>query len=611
MIIGTAGHIDHGKSALVEALTGRRMDRLAEERARGITIDLNFAPFTLGDGRVAGVVDVPGHEDFVRTMVAGAAGMDLVLLVIAADEGIMPQTREHLAIAETLGVPQGIPVLTKSDLADPEWLALVREEVTNWLAASSIRFNEPVAVSAKTGAGLDRLRAAIDLSAGQAEARDTTGPFRMPIDRAFSIAGAGTVVTGTVWSGAVAPGEAVHILPGGRSARVRSIESHGAPGGRAEAGGRTALGLAGIDRADVRRGDVVVAGSLPWQPTTALDVRLHLLPTAPRALTTRTRVHLHLGTAEVLARVMPVNSIEPGERGLARLACEAPLVARGGDRFVIRSYSPVTTIGGGMVIDPLPPRRRAVWSDGLDAPEPARRARAIVARHPAGVPCGVLALRAGASEAMLEAALVGDPAVRRLGEEWVLVSELLAASSRAVDAMATYHRGHPSLPGMPVETLRRATHRRALVAEAAIGDLAAAGTIRLEHGVAALTGFSAGVAGGSAAIDRVVALVEAGGLTPPTVPELVQQVERIDAASALRIAAGAGRVEALGEGWYVSRAALDQFRAVLTEVGSVGEITVATLRDRTGLSRKYLIPLLEWADRRGVTRRHGEARRLT
>jgi selenocysteine-specific elongation factor len=611
VIIGTAGHIDHGKSALVEALTGRRMDRLAEERVRGITIDLNFAPLPLGNGRVAGVVDVPGHEDFVRTMVAGAAGMDLVLLVIAADEGIMPQTREHLAIAEILRVPRGIPVLTKSDLADPEWLALVREEVVSWLAASSIRFDEPVTVSAKTGDGLGRLRAAIDLSAEQVEPRDAGGAFRMPIDRAFSMAGAGTVVTGTVWAGALEPGDTVRILPGERSARVRSIESHGVPDGRAEAGGRTALGLAGVDRADVRRGDVVVAGSLPWQSTTAIDVLLHLLPTAPRALTTRTRVHLHLGTAEVLARVAPVASIGPGESGLGRLACEAPLVARGGDRFVIRSYSPVTTIGGGMVIDPLPPRRRAVWSEGLDAPGPARRARAIVSRHPAGVPGGVLALRAGTSEATLEAALAGDPGVRQVGEEWVLVSELVAASSRALETMAAYHRGHPSLPGMPVETLRRATHRSALVAETAIGDLATAGTIRLDHGIAALAGFSAGVAGGSAAIDRVVALVEAGGLTPPTVPELAEQLERFDVASALRIAAGAGRVEALGAEWYVSRAALDQFRTVLTEVGALGEITVATLRDRTGLSRKYLIPLLEWADRCGVTRRQGEVRRLT
>ena len=611
MIIGTAGHIDHGKSALIEALTGRRMDRLAEERARGITIDLNFAPLRLGDGRVAGVVDVPGHEDFVRTMVAGAAGMDLILLVIAADEGIMPQTREHLAIAEALGVPHGIPVLTKCDLADPEWLDLVRDEVAGWLAGSSIAFTAPTAVSARRGDGLDQLRAALDHLAGQAKERDALAPFRMPIDRAFSVAGAGTVVTGTVWSGAIEAGATVLIMPGERPARVRSIESHGERGVRAVAGSRAALGLAGLDRADVRRGDVAVGGELPWQSTTALDVRLDLLRSAPRALSARTRVHLHLGTAEVLARVSPLHPIPPGESGLARLALEAPLVAVGGDRFVIRSYSPVTTIGGGMVLDPLPPRRRPAWPDGIDASAPTIRARALVGRHPAGVSSGLLALRSGASMEDLDAAFGDDPALRRIGHEWALASEVAAAGARALEAVADYHRQHPSLPGMPVETLRRVTHRKADLADAALGGLAASGTLGLDHGLARSPGFSAGVAGGAAAIDRVVALVEAGGLTPPTVPELTRQVERIDAASALRIAAGAGRVEAVGSEWYVSRLALDQFRGLLQELGAEGEITVPLLRDRTGLSRKYLIPLLEWADRSGVTRREGEARRLT
>jgi len=611
VIIGTAGHIDHGKSALVEALTGRRMDRLAEERARGITIDLNFAPLCLEDGRVAGVVDVPGHEDFVRTMVAGAAGVDLVLLVIAADEGIMPQTREHLAILEALGVPRGIPVLTKIDLVLPEWLDLVREEVEGWLADSPIRFAQPVPVSSKRGDGLAELRAAIAIAADGLPGRDDSAPFRMPIDRAFSVAGAGTVVTGTVWSGTLESAETIRILPGERSARVRSIESHGRKGTRAVAGARAALALAGIDRADVRRGDVAVSGDSLWQSTTALDVRLQLLPSAPRALTSRTRVHLHLGTAELLARVMPQGAIEPGGSGLARLACEAPLVARGGDRFVLRSYSPVTTIGGGVVLDPLPPRRRPVWPGGLDSDDPGVRARALVARHPAGVSHDRLAFLAGATSGALQRALETDATVRRVGGDWALSSELDHAADRARESVASYHREHPSLGGMPVETLRRVAHRRASIAEAAIASLVKAGAIRLEGGVAALEGFRAGVAGGAAAIDRVVALVEQGGLTPPTVPELGRQVERLDAASALRLAAGAGRVEAVAPDWYVSRVALEGFQVVLNEIGAAGEITVSGLRERTGLSRKYLIPLLEWADRRGITHRNGEVRRLT
>jgi len=611
MIVGTAGHIDHGKSALVEALTGRRMDRLAEERARGITIDLNFAPLRLGDGRVAGVVDVPGHEDFVRTMVAGAAGMDLILLVIAADEGIMPQTREHLAIAEALGVPRGIPVLTKRDLVDPDWLALVRDEAVAWLAGSPIAFAEPVAVSARSGEGLDELRSRLEQAAEQAMARDADAPFRMPVDRAFSMAGAGTVVTGTVWSGALEAGASVLVMPGDRQARVRTVEVHGERGARAVAGSRAALGLVGLERSEVRRGDVAVSGHVPWQCTTALDVQLDLLPSAPRAITSRTRVHLHLGTAEVLARVSPVQPIQPGASGLARLACEAPLLAVGGDRFVIRSYSPVTTIGGGRVLDPLPPRRRPLWPEGLESAEPARRARAIIARHPSGVPFDVLALRAGASVAELDRALRNDRDLRRIGHEWVPASEVTAAKERVSATVGAYHREHPSLPGIPIETLRRAAHRKAAVAEAAVADLAAEGAIRVEQGMASSPGFSAGIAGGAAAIERVVSLVEAAGLTPPTVAELARQVERIDAGSALRIAASSGRVEALGSDWYVSRLALEEFRGLLREIGADGDITVPLLRTRTGLSRKYLIPLLEWADRTGVTRRQGEARRLT
>ena len=584
MIIGTAGHIDHGKSALVEALTGRRMDRLAEERARGITIDLNFAPLRLGDGRVAGVVDVPGHEDFVRTMVAGAAGMDILLLVVAADEGIMPQTREHLAIAEALGIPHGIPVLTKSDLADPDWLNLVRDEVAEWLAGSSIAFTAPTAVSARSGDGLDQLRAALDRVAEQVEARDASAPFRMPIDRAFSVAGAGTVVTGTVWSGALESGATILILPGERPARVRSIESHGERGVRAVAGSRAALGLAGLDRADVRRGDVAVAGPLPWQSTTALDVRLDLLASAPRALTARTRVHLHLGTAEVLARVSPVRPIAPGESGLARLACEAPLLALGGDRFVIRSYSPVTTVGGGMVLDPLPPRRRPAWPDGLDAASPTIRARALVARHPSGVSSGLLALRAGAPAADLDTVLRDDPALRRVDDAWIFAAEVTAAGARALAAIADYHRLHPSLPGMPVETLRRATHRKADLADAALGDLATGGTIQLDAGLARMTGFSAGVAGGAAAIDRRGGARRGRGAhatdRPRTRPARWNASMRHRRFGLPRGRDGWRRSETSGTSadWHSI-----SFGGLLQEIGAAGEITVPLLRDRTGL----------------------------
>ncbi|HQR16874.1 MAG TPA: selenocysteine-specific translation elongation factor [Gemmatimonadales bacterium] len=611
MIIGTAGHIDHGKSALVEALTGRRMDRLAEEQARGITIDLNFAPLRLADGTLAGMVDVPGHEDFVRTMVAGAAGVDLVLLVIAADEGIMPQTREHLAIVEALGIPRGIPVLTKSDLVDPPRLAVLGNEVDAWLSASPVAFSAAGAVSARSGAGVDALRDDIGAVAARAPARSDRAPFRMPVDRAFSVAGTGTVVTGSVWSGSLEVGAEVRLLPSDRVARVRTIEVHGARCERARAGQRAALGLAGLDREAVRRGDTVVDRQLPWEVTTALDVSVRLLANAPRGLAARTRVHVHLGTAEVLARVQPPSPIAPGDAGLARLLCEAPVVAQGGDRLVIRSYSPVETIGGGMVLDPHPPGGPAVWPAGLESLDAHRRLRALVERHPAGRSSEELALLSGLAIPEVEASLGGDSGFRRLPRGWARAADLKAAGDRGLALVAAFHGEHPSSAGMPIETLRREVHRSALIAEAAIADLAAAGTLVMEAGVARSPGFTPQIVGGSKVVDRVLEVIRAAGLAAPAVPELERQLPGTDVAGALRLVARAGQVEAVSRDWYVARGALEGFGGMLAEVGRDGEITVGKMKDRTGLSRKYLIPLLEWADRRGLTRRIGESRRLT
>jgi selenocysteine-specific elongation factor len=611
VIIGTAGHIDHGKSALVEALTGRRMDRLAEERARGITIDLNFAPLRVAEGVVAGVVDVPGHEAFVRTMVAGAAGMDLVLLVIAADEGIMPQTREHLAIVEALGVPRGIPVLTKCDLASPDWLALVREEVDAWLSVSAVQMSPALPVSVRTGEGIEELRRLLGAEVARVRPRDVTESFRMPVDRAFSVAGTGTVVTGSVWSGAIGVGDQVRLLPSERPARIRTIEVHGERCEWALSGHRAALGLANINRDAVGRGDAVVGAGLPWEATTVLDVRVRLLADAPRPLTARTRVHLHLGTAGVVARVLPRAPIAPGDSGLARLACEAPLVARGGDRFVIRNYSPLSTIGGGMVLDPLPPRRRPTWPGGLDSPEATVRVRALLTRHPAGVSSEFLALRAGLTPADVVRVLSADESAHRLPNGWATTLDMTQASARAMELLSAYHAGHPSLSGMPVETLRRGVHRSVVLAEAVVEGLVSSGAVLVGSGVARLAGFEAGIAGGDAAVDRVIELIQSAGFGAPPIPELERQLERIDVTAALRIGAGTGRVEAVSRDWYLGSGALEEFRVILAEAGRAGDISVAAIRDRTGLTRKYLIPLLEWADRKGITRRVGEARRLT
>jgi len=609
VIIGTAGHIDHGKSALLEALTGIRMDRLREERERGITIDLNFAPLALGDGMVGGVVDVPGHEDFVRTMVAGASGMDLVLLVIAADEGIKPQTREHLAIVEQLGIPRGIPVLTKADLVEPEWLDLLSLEIKEWLSASLVRFNPPVPVSAIQGTGLDRLKREILQIATEVSARPLDDLFRLPVDRSFSVAGIGTVLTGTAWSGSIAVGEIVRIMPGGTEARVRSIEVHGKPAERSTPGMRVALGLVGVDRDQLRRGDVVVAQGSPWQPTGALDVDLHLLPDAARALTTRSRVRIHLGTAEVLARVYPRERIEPGRSGLARLALESPTIARSGDRFVLRSYSPVLTIGGGTVLDPIPPRR-GNWSPDLVHPEPEQRLRAVLDRRPLGVSARELPLLATATPAAVLSQLEGWSDYQKVQGYFIRESAMADAASRATDALAQFHSAHPVERGLPLGELRQLLRSPGWLTDAVLDHLASTGRILLEDGIARAPGFKPRVNGGEAQVERLVARLELAQLAPPSNEELARELGLPEVGNALRLAAQTGLVEAVERDRYFARTALERFTAELRELGRAGSITPAQVRDRLGLTRKYVIPLLEWADRKGITVRIGEGRRL-
>jgi selenocysteine-specific elongation factor len=601
MIIGTAGHIDHGKSALVTALTGRPMDRLVEERRRGITIDLNFAPLDLGDGVIAGVVDVPGHEDFVRTMVAGASGVDLALLVVAADDGIMPQTLEHLSVLEHLGVPLGIPVLTKCDLVDREWLDLVALELDERLAGSPVAFQPPAYTSAKTGEGIDDLRARI-AACDRAGAPGTPGDlFRLPIDRGFSVAGVGTVVTGTTWSGTIRVGEEVVLLPRGVHGRVRSIEVHGASVERSEPRRRTAVGLVGIDRDEARRGSVLVAAGDAWEPSAALDVELALDSVAPRPLAHRTRLRIHLGTAEAIGRVLPRAPIEPGGRGLARLALEAPVVARGGDRFVIRSFSPVSTIGGGLVLDPLPPIRRARWPDGLAAPEIQTRLTALVERRTGSVAAAQLPILLGVPPKQARSVGSSIPHLGLVGGRWVSVAMLQDLASRCLEVLRRFHREHPIDKGMPLETLRHSLRAPDEVVEAVLAELLRSGRMRRQDGVGLLAGFVPRVPGGEAAVDEIVAIVEQAGLTPPSIPELERQLGRRELAAILRLAASAGRIEPVERDRYFGRAALDGFVQELRRNGPNDEVVPSQLRQRLGITRKYLIPLLEWADLKGVT----------
>ena len=623
-VIGTAGHIDHGKTALVKALTGVDTDRWEEEKRRGITIDLGFAPLPLGDDVQASVVDVPGHEGFVRNMLAGATGIDVALLVIAADEGIMPQTEEHLAIVELLGVRRGIPVITKRDLVDGEWLELVQGEVAARLAASRVRWESAVAVSALRGEGLDELRSALSRIAADLVERPADDLFRLPIDRVFAVAGAGTVVTGSTWSGGVAVGESVRLLPLGRDARVRSIEVHGESAARAVPGRRTALALVGVDKSELARGDVAVTGP-GWHATGMLDSAVELLPGAHKPLASRTRVRVHLGTAEILARVVQTRTIGPGETGQARLVLETPLVARGGDRFVLRSFSPVTTIGGGVVLDPFPPQRSRLRRRRI-APDqtPAQRLETLVVEAGlAGVATETLAVRLGVAPRRVTTVIaeVGD-GLLVLGDMLVASAAVTAEAARLAEVLRRHHKEHPLDPGMSLQALRAAVGSGgggggasappAGVVDAVLAQGARARKLEIVESVARLPGWRPAFdARASGARDQVARRVAEAKWQVPTVAELERELPNAPVRAVLAHLAREGVVEQMDQERYAAAPALAEFRAALeaalTELGSA---TPAELRDRLGLTRKYLIPLLEWADRRGVTRRTGDARVL-
>jgi len=618
-VIGTAGHIDHGKTALVKALTGVDTDRWEEEKRRGITIDLGFAPLPLGDDVQASVVDVPGHEGFVRNMLAGATGIDVALLVIAADEGIMPQTEEHLAIVELLGVRRGIPVITKRDLVESEWLELVQSEVAARLAASRVRWERAVPVSALTGEGLDELRSALGRVAADLVERPADDLFRLPIDRVFAVAGAGTVVTGSTWSGSVAVGDSVSLLPLGREVRVRSIEVHGEAAARAVPGRRTALALVGVDKSELARGAVAVTGA-GWRATSMLDAAVELLPGAHKPLASRTRVRVHLGTAEILARVVQTRTIGPGETGPARLVLETPLVARGGDRFVLRSFSPVTTIGGGVVLDPFPPqrtrlRRRRIATDQT----PAQRLDALAAEAAlAGVGTDTLAVRLGVRPRRVTTVIAGaGEGLLVLGETVVASAAVAAEAARLVEVLRRHHREHPLDPGMSLQALRAAVGAAGSpppggVIDAVLAHGARGRKLEIVESVARLAGWRPAFdARASGARDQVARRVAEAKWQVPTVAELERELPNAPVRAVLAHLAREGVVEQMDQERYAAAPALAEFRAVLeatlTELGSA---TPAELRDRLGLTRKYLIPLLEWADRRGVTRRAGDARVL-
>ena len=624
-VVGTAGHIDHGKTALVQALTGVWTDRLPEERERGISIDLGFAPLDLGPGAPpASVVDVPGHEGFIRNMVAGASGIDAVLFTVAADEGFMPQSREHLLVLEALGVGRGVIAVTKADLVKPEWADLVVETVREELAGSPLAGAEIVVVSAVRETGLDRLREALAVVLAGAPGRPAGLPFRMPVDRAFQVAGTGTVVTGTIWSGEVAEGATVAVQPGRESVRVRSLEVHDRRMASAAAGSRAALALTGPGAGAARRGTALVDPDGGWEAVRRLDARIWLSARAPRPLRNGDRVRVHHATAEVMARVRPYEEepVPPGGSGTALLVLEKPVVPAVGDRLVLRAYSPVTTIGGGEVLARTPPwtrgparvERAALLARLVEARGPERVDAVLRAADVRGVAEAALPLETGLAAVSLRAIASADR-VERHGGRWFAPAARERVMAAIAEKVSRRHRTHPLEPRLALPGARRAIPDAdpALV-EAAIEALLRGGT--LERRGTALAEAGRRIELGSdetRLVTAVLARYREAGLEAPDTDDVASDLG-VDGARlrvVLRYLESEGRLVKLASDWWADAGALARARADLTAaIARHGGADTGICKETLGVSRKYLIPVLEHFDRTGVTRREGNRRTL-
>jgi selenocysteine-specific elongation factor len=616
LIVGTAGHIDHGKSALVLALTGTDPDRLKEEKERGITIDLGFAHADLGHGVVASFIDVPGHERFVRNMLAGAHGIDAVLLVVAADESVMPQTREHFHICRLLGIPRGLVALTKCDLADAETQALAEMEVKELVAGSFLEDAPVVRVSARTGQGLDRLRGCLLELAREAPERPADGLLRLPVDRVFTLRGFGTVVTGTLVSGGIHAGQEVEVLPSGRHARVRGLQVHGQAVDSVAAGSRVAANLAGLEVDELARGDVLtVPGTVP--SSSILDVELSLLP-GEKPLKDQARVRVHIASAERLARVRLSQAarLAPGATARAQLRLERPAAAGRGDRLVIRSYSPAATIGGAVVLDPLSPRRRRDASVALLASDLATTAAALVEEAgPAGIDARALAARLTVPLAGLSAALEGRTELALVGRD-----PARYVSPRALDSLAQqtrgvlerFHADNPLKAGMPREELRRRVFSKAAdgAFERTLLALTTAGELRTEAEGVALSRHAVRLTPAEeAARESLLTRARAAGLAGIDAgkPGLTGE-DAGPTGPIVRVLLAQGRLRRVGE-TLVEASVLDELKLEVRRRWPPGtRLDVAGFKDLTRLSRKFVIPLLEYLDRERVTRRSGNDR---
>lgn len=617
LVLGIAGHIDHGKTSLVKSLTGVDTDRLKEEKERGITIDLGFASLLLPSGITLSIIDVPGHERFVKNMVAGAAGIDMVLLVIAADDGVMPQTREHLEICSLLGINHGLVAVTKSDMVDYEWLTMTIEDIKEFLKGSFLEGAPVIPVSSITGKGKDELISSIDSLAGTIEHRRAEGIFRMPIDRAFTIKGFGTVVTGTVLSGKIRVGNEIEILPKGIRARVRGIQTHGTAVQEGIAGSRVAINLQGVEREEVKRGDTA---SSPGFLSTSIvaEVVISMLSSAPRPLRDGMEPIFHFATTSIPASLVLLGpkEIRPGERGFARIKVMEPITAMHGDRFVMR-FSDAGTIGGGVFLDLSPPKRSRKEAIGelniLASNDLKAKASLYIKRGGVtGITSADLSVRLNVSEAAFEPVLseltaAGD--ILKIDEKLVSARSIKNLRDSIISNLEAFHKKEPIKEGVLREELRTRLKVPQKVLVNAIETLVKDRLVVMEKDALRLAFHE--VSGGEIK-ERVEKIYMETGLTPLTLTELLERlkIKEKEALDILNLLSREGKLVKVKE-FFFSKDAVDGLITKVREFfNAKNEMTPVDFKEVTGLSRKFAIPLLEYLDSQKVTIRVGDARRL-
>jgi len=625
LIIGTAGHIDHGKTTLVKMLTGVETDRLKEEKQRGISIELGFAPFNLPGGQKAAIVDVPGHERFIRHMLAGAFGIDMVLFVIAADEGVMPQTREHGDIIELLGVNRGVVVLTKKDLVDEEWLMLVEEEVREYIDEGILKGAPIIAVSAVTGEGIQELLATISATASTVNEKPLAGQARLPIDRVFTIAGFGTVVTGTLWSGQIRVGDSLELMPAQKMVKVRNLHVHNEKVDIAYAGQRVAVNLQGIELSDINRGYLLAQTGF-LSPSYRVDSKLRLLKGTTRVLKNWNRIRFHLGTDETLGRVVLLDrdELQPGQEAYAQIVMEKPVVAYKGDPFVIRSYSPVHTIGGGTVIDPNAPHQKRFKESVLNElviKEEGSLYDIIlheIENSAYGQSIGELIKKTGSPEKSIRNELdqLGEDEliIDLAGNGYMGVRNLELMFEKIAKTIYAYNLKYPLRAGYPKEDLRSRLFGQVSLKlfNSIMKYFNETGRIKLQTNMVSLPGFQPNPGEKDLqAISKIMTAIDKEPFSPPSLEEIQTTLNfgqnRIDETISYMV--DQGQLIKIDESMYFSKAAIDKGQRILSEYfAREKELSLATARDLLNTSRKYALPLIEYFDRIHFTRRVGDSR---